>query len=470
MAASPSFPHILVADDDPEILRLLETILSTDGYRVTAARWGNDAYQRLQKNDFALLLLDLKLPDLDGFAILERMRREQPDLPVVVITSSQSVRDAVCAMKQGALDYVQKPFDVEELRITIQNALEVGRLRRQSRLLAQELARPYRFENIVGDDPRMQQVYSLIEAVAGTNTTVLIEGESGTGKELVAQAIHYAGPRNSLPLVKVNCVTLSESLLESELFGHERGAFTGAVSMKKGLFEVADGGTLFLDEIGEMSPSTQAKLLQFLQDGTFRRVGGTQNLSVDVRVICATNRNLKQMVAESKYREDLYYRLHVFPILLPPLRDRRGDIPKLAQHFLNKFAAEMGKPFKGFSPEALRNLEACSWPGNVRELENAVERAAVLCKNEWVDETALKFLDTAESADADKAVQSLIQTGTPLRGQMDFYEKRILEETLMECRGNHSRAARQLSLNRTTLLAKLKKHGLLHASAESCEV
>jgi len=470
MTPSPASPHLLIADDDPEILTMLEDIFSGHGYRISTARWGNDAYQKLQAGGLDLLLTDLKMPDLDGFALLERMRREQPDLPVLVITSSKSVQDAVRAMKQGALDYVQKPFNVDELLVTVQNALEVGRLRRESRLLAEELARPYRFENIVGDDPRMQEVYALIRDVAGTSTTVLIEGESGTGKELIAQAIHYASPRNRQPLVKVNCVTLSESLLESELFGHERGAFTGAVSMKRGLFEVAHGGTLFLDEIGEMSPSTQMKLLQFLQDGTFRRVGGTQNLKVDVRIIAATNRDLRKMVSEEKYREDLYYRLHVFPISLPPLRERKGDIPRLARHFLQRFSQEMGKPVRGFTSEALRILENQSWPGNVRELENAIERALVLCKGEWLNEEVLAFLNEADSTEVEQSVRNLIRMGRPLQDQMESYERDILKEILQECHGNRTQAARRLCINRTTLLAKLKKHGLAQESIEVCEV
>ncbi len=463
-------PHLLIADDDPEILTLLEDIFKENGYRVTATRWGNAAYKELQEGGVDLLLTDLAMPDLDGFKLLELMQKEQPELPILVITGSKSTQDAVRAIKQGALDYVEKPFNVDDLLLTVQNALEVGRLRRESNLLAAELAKPYRFENIVGDDPRMQEVYSLIEDVAGTNTTVLIQGESGTGKELIAQAIHYASPRNRRPLVKVNCVTLSESLLESELFGHEKGAFTGAISMKRGLFEVADGGTLFLDEIGEMSLSTQVKLLQFLQDGTFRRVGGTQNLMVDVRVIVATNRDLKAMVEGGNYREDLYYRLNVFPISLPPLRERRGDIAKLARHFLQKFAQEMGKRLQGFTPPALRLLETHRWPGNVRELENAIERAVVLCKGEWVDERILAFLDSDESRTTTAALGIFPRLEGPLHHQVDAFEKSVLEEVLEECGGNRSQAARRLSINRTTLLAKLKKYGLDVECEELCEI
>ncbi|MFH1861185.1 MAG: sigma-54 dependent transcriptional regulator, partial [bacterium] len=364
-AGSTVLSHILIADDDPEVLTLLTQLLSD--YRVTTTRWGNSAYKELSSNPFDLFLTDLKMPDISGFKLLELMQQEQPDLPIVVITGSKSIKDAVRAIKQGALDFVQKPFNIEELLVTLKNALEVGRLRRESRLLAEELAKPYRFENIVGDDPRMLAVYALVQNVAETKTSVLINGESGTGKELIAQAIHYASPRCRKPLVKVNCVTLSESLLESELFGHERGAFTGAIAMKRGLFEVANGGTLFLDEIGELSLSTQVKLLQFLQDGTFRRVGGTQNLAVDVRIIAATNRDLLLLVKEGEYREDLFYRLHVFPISIPPLRERLGDLPKLAQHFIIRFSQAMSKRLLGFKPGALRILQAHSWPGNVRE-------------------------------------------------------------------------------------------------------
>ncbi len=461
--------HILLADDDPEILGLLESILTEQGYRVSACRFGNAAYQALRAGGVDLLLTDLKMPDLDGFALLSRVRGEQPDLPVLVLTSSQSTQDAVKAIQQGALDYVQKPFQVENLLVTVQNALEVGRLRRESHLLANELAKPYRFENLVGDDAQMLKIYALVQDVAGANTTVLIQGESGTGKELIAQAIHYAGPRHRKPLIKVNCVTLSESLLESELFGHEKGAFTGAITLKRGLFEVAEGGTLFLDEIGEMSVSTQAKLLQFLQDGTFRRVGGTQSLEVDVRVIAATNRDLKKMVAENRYREDLYYRLNVFPIWLPPLRQRKGDIPKLARHFLQRFSQEMGKPLKGFKPEALRLLETYDWPGNVRELENAIERAAVLCKCDWIEERILSFLEVV-LPESYSLAQGISPVNLPLQDQLEAYEKSLIEATLSACAGNRSLAARKLAVNRTTLLAKLKKYHLDLSPLESLEV
>ncbi|RJP73057.1 MAG: sigma-54-dependent Fis family transcriptional regulator [Candidatus Zixiibacteriota bacterium] len=453
--------HILAVDDDPEILALLDSALSAEGYRVTAAPSGQAARRELEAGSCDLLLTDLRLPDLDGFALLDLARQKRPDLPVVVITSSQSVADAVKAVKQGALDYVQKPFRLDDLLLTLANALEVGRLRRESRLLAEELARPYRFENLVGDDRRMLAVYALVQDVAATSTTVLVTGESGTGKELIARAIHYAGPRSRRPLVKVNCVTLSESLLESELFGHEKGAFTGAVAVKRGLFEVADGGTLFLDEIGEMTPSTQAKLLQFLQDGTFRRVGGTQDLGVDVRVIAATNRDLKTMVAQGTFREDLYYRLNVFPISLPPLRERRGDISRLARHFLGRFAREMGKAITGFSPEALRLLETHAWPGNVRELENAIERAAVLCKEPLLGAGHLAFLGPpvprpgGNGHDPEDPA-----SGLPLAEQVETFERRVLAAALQETGGNRTLTARRLGLNRTTLLAKLKKHRL----------
>jgi DNA-binding NtrC family response regulator len=470
MAPQNPAPHILVADDDPEILTLLEDILTDSGYQATTVKWGNEAYRILKEGGVDLLLTDLRMPDLDGFQLLELMRDEQPDLPVLVITGSTSTQDAVRAIKHGALDYVEKPFDVDAIRLTIDKAMEVGRLRGESRLLAEELAKPYRFENIVGDDLRMMEIYSLIQDVAGTNTSVLVIGESGTGKEMISQAIHYNSPRNRKPLVKVNCVTLSESLLESELFGHEKGAFTGAISQKRGLFEVADGGTLFLDEIGEMSLSTQVKLLQFLQDGTFRRVGGTQDLAVDVRVIAATNRDLNQMVKDGKYREDLYYRLNVFPIQIPPLHKRKGDIPKLARYFLQRFCQEMGKRLNGYTPEALRLLVNHSWPGNVRELENAIERAVVLCKSEWVDDRALSFLSPGEATAAGDIRAQITRWEGSLQMQVDSFEKSVLQEILELCNGNRSQAARKLSINRTTLLAKIKKHNLESEIPEVLEV
>jgi DNA-binding NtrC family response regulator len=469
MAAPKEKPHILIADDDSDVLELLRDIFEGHGYRVTTESWGTSAYETLKAGGFDLLLTDLQMPDLDGFKLLELMQGDQPDLPVLVITGSKSTQDAVRAIKQGALDYVEKPFNVENLLRTVQNALEVGRLRRESRLLAEELAKPYRFENIVGDDPRMLGVYDLVRDVAGTNTSALIIGESGTGKELIARAIHYNSPRNRRPLVKINCVTLSESLLESELFGHEKGAFTGAINMKQGLFEVADGGTLFLDEIGEMSLSTQVKLLQFLQDGTFRRVGGTRDLSVDVRIIAATNRDLKKMVDEATYREDLYYRLNVFPIGLPPLRERRGDILKLARHFVHRFSLEVGKRLEGFTPGALQMLENHAWPGNVRELENAIERAVVLCKGEWIDQQTLGFLDPERLSRMGEVEASLQRGSEALQERVDEYERSLLEDMLTECRGNRSLAARRLGINRTTLLAKMKKFKLTAETHDLCE-
>ncbi|MFH1736000.1 MAG: sigma-54 dependent transcriptional regulator [bacterium] len=459
MSAQPTTTRLLIADDDQEILTLLEDILESEGYQITTVKWGKAAYSALQNEHFNLLLTDLQMPDISGFQLLEMMAQEQPDLPILVITGSTSTQDAVQAIKKGALDFIEKPFDVKAILHTVKKALEVGRLRSESRLLAEELAKPYHLDNIVGNDPRMMEIYSLIQDVASANTTVLVVGESGTGKELISQAIHYNSPRGRKPLVKVNCVTLSESLLESELFGHEKGSFTGAVGQKRGLFEIADGGTLFLDEIGEMSLSTQVKLLQFLQDGTFRRVGGTQDLAVDVRVIAATNRDLKRMVQEGSYREDLYYRLNVFPMQMPALRERKGDIAKLARFFLQKFSSEMGKRIAAFTPDALRILETHRWPGNVRELENAIERAVVLCKSQKIDESTLRFLDPEPHSLTTSSFLPMNLSGT-LQNQVNQFEKAILREVLDQCDGNRSQAARKLAINRTTLLAKIKKYDL----------
>ncbi|MBU0518224.1 sigma-54 dependent transcriptional regulator [bacterium] len=459
MSAQPTTTRLLIADDDQEILTLLEDILESEGYQITTVKWGKAAYSALQNEHFNLLLTDLQMPDISGFQLLEMMAQEQPDLPILVITGSTSTQDAVQAIKKGALDFIEKPFDVKAILHTVKKALEVGRLRSESRLLAEELAKPYHLDNIVGNDPRMMEIYSLIQDVASANTTVLVVGESGTGKELISQAIHYNSPRGRKPLVKVNCVTLSESLLESELFGHEKGSFTGAVGQKRGLFEIADGGTLFLDEIGEMSLSTQVKLLQFLQDGTFRRVGGTQDLAVDVRVIAATNRDLKRMVQEGSYREDLYYRLNVFPMQMPALRERKGDIAKLARFFLQKFSSEMGKRIAAFTPDALRILETHRWPGNVRELENAIERAVVLCKSQKIDESTLRFLDPEPHSLTTSSFLPMNLSGT-LQNQVNQFEKSILREVLDQCDGNRSQAARKLAINRTTLLAKIKKYDL----------
>jgi len=370
---------ILIVDDEPNIRRVLEAVFSKDGYRVFVAENGKKALDLVSTEpDLDVMLCDLVMPDLNGVEVLEAAREINPGLSVVMITAHGTIKTAVDAMKLGAFDYVTKPFDMDEIKLVVKNALERSRLLAENIQLRQELKSRYRFDGVVGESGKMQEVYKIIERVAGSNATVLIRGDSGTGKELVARAIHYSSPRSAKPFIAVSCAALPETLLESELFGHEKGAFTGAVGQKAGRFELAHQGTLFLDEVPELSPAMQVKLLRVLQERQFERVGGTRTLQVDVRLIAATNRNLEEAVASGAFRADLYYRLQVIQVFLPPLRERKTDIPPLVEHFIEKFNQQNGKNVKFVSQEAMELLMKYGWPGNIRELENAIERGVVL--------------------------------------------------------------------------------------------
>ena len=372
-------PHrILVVDDERSMRELLAIVLRRDGYEVMLAENGRTALNELEREPVDLLISDIKMPDMSGVEVLRAAKRIDQDILGIMITAFASTDSAVEALRMGAYDYLSKPFDVDELKIVVRNALERRQLRQENLLLKRALQSSHQFSNIVGRSDVMQAVFKLIETVAPTNSTILVTGESGTGKELVARAIHFNSLRRDRPFVAVNCGALPEQLLESELFGHMRGAFTGAAANKKGLVEVAELGTIFLDEIAEMSPMMQVKLLRVLQERKFRRVGGTDELDANIRVITATNQDLPTLVAEGKFREDLYYRINVIQIELPPLRDRVEDIPLLAAHFLEKFREQMGKDVSAISQEAAACLERYEWPGNIRELENVVERAVAL--------------------------------------------------------------------------------------------
>lgn len=375
---------LLIVDDEKNYLLVLEDLLSEAGYQVLTADSGIKGLELALSSDLDVLITDMKMPGLDGMALLERIHAEKPDLPVIMMTAFGSVEKAVEAMRKGAFDYILKPFKNEELKLTIGKAAEHHRLLRRNRYLTRELQDRYQFSNIIGKSAPMQRVYELIEKVAPAKATVLITGESGTGKELIARAIHFNSPRRAQPFITVNCGALPETLLESELFGHEKGSFSGAVSQRKGRFELADGGTLFLDEISEMSPPLQVKLLRVLQELEFERVGGTQTLKVDVRVVAASNRNLKTEVAAARFRSDLFYRLNVVHVHMPPLRERADDIPLLISHFLAKYGMEPQRAGIGLEPDALRCLMDYSWPGNVRELENTIERAVILAGGERI--------------------------------------------------------------------------------------
>jgi two-component system response regulator PilR (NtrC family) len=376
--------RILIVDDEPSMREMLRIVLRRDGYDVVVAASGQEAIQHLQAEPFDLLLSDIRMPDTSGVDVLRAAKQADSDLVAFMMTAFASTESAVEAMRLGASDYFTKPFNMDELRLKVRQHLEARRLREENLLLKRALNSRYEFSNILGSSDAMQQVFATIRTVAGTTSTVLVTGESGTGKELVARAVHFNSLRRDQPFVAVNCGAVPENLLESELFGHVRGAFTGAHANKKGLLEAADGGTIFLDEIGEMPPSMQVKLLRVLQDHRFRRVGGTDEREADVRVIAATNQDLMKMVAEGRFREDLYYRLNVLSITLPSLRDRREDIPLLAEHFLQHFASQMGKRVRTISADAMRLLQEHAWRGNVRELQNAIERAVALEQTEAI--------------------------------------------------------------------------------------
>jgi DNA-binding NtrC family response regulator len=377
-----SYPRILVVDDEMIVCESCKRILEEDGYEVETALGGMEAFEKMKQNPFDIVITDLKMPGIDGMEVLRTFRREYPDAIIIMITGFSTVETAVEAMKLGAFDYISKPFTPDEVSIVVKKAIEQKSLLLENIYLRQELQEKYGFHNIVGKSKKMQEIYRIIAKVAMTDSTVLIFGQSGTGKELIARAIHFNSQRREKQFVPVDCAALSENLLESELFGHVRGSFTGAVTTKPGLFEVADGGTVFLDEVGNISLAIQAKLLRVLQEREFTPVGGTKAKKVDIRLIAATNKDLEKMIKENSFREDLYYRLNIVPIYLPTLKERQEDIPLLSVHFLKKYAEEIGKTIKGFTPEAMGKLMKYPWPGNVRELENVIERTVVMMENE----------------------------------------------------------------------------------------
>lgn len=376
--------NILIVDDEKNYLLVLEDLLLEEGYEVVTADTAQKALEIIEAHELDVVITDMKMPGMDGMALLERVHAQHPDLPVIMMTAYGSVEKAVEAMRKGAFDYILKPFENEEFKLTVRKAIDHFQLVCQNRYLTRELQDRYQFDNIIGKSAPMQRIYRLIEKVAPSKATVLVTGESGTGKELIARAIHFNSPRAERPFISVNCGALPETLLESELFGHEKGAFSGAVSQRKGRFELANEGTLFLDEISEMSPPLQVKLLRVLQEMEFERVGGTQTIKVDVRIVAASNRELRVEVADKRFRSDLFYRLNVVHVNLPPLRDRKDDIPLLVNHFLKKFAGEGGSCGLRLEPEAMRLLLDYPWPGNVRELENVIERAVILCSGDEI--------------------------------------------------------------------------------------
>lgn len=449
--------RILVVDDDHDIRETMTTLLTMNGYAVTAVADGPSATEEVKRDKYHMVITDLMLPQMNGIDIIKSIKRIDPDIQSIVITGYATVTTAVEAMKAGAFDYLMKPFNSAEVLMLIKRALEFQTLQVENQQLKRNLEGRYRFENLIGQSDGLEKVCSLIEKVAETDSTILILGESGTGKELIARTIHYNSPRRNKPLIPINCGAIPENLLESELFGHEKGAFTGASSTRIGRFELADGGTIFLDEIGEMSPTLQVKLLRILQQREFERVGGTKTIKVDVRIITATNIDLDKAVRVGKFREDLYYRLNVIPIVIPPLRERVDDIPLLLEHFLDHFNRSKKKNIKGFSQEAMNLLMAYRWPGNIRELENLLERLVILKGEGTITPEDMPEKIINSRIEDGMACLTIPDSGINLKDVVEEFENNLIVQALQKAQGVKNRAAQLLSLNRTTLVEKLKK-------------
>jgi len=450
---------ILVVDDEKNYRLVMETLLTKEGYQVLTASSGEEGLTALKEADVDLVVTDMKMPGLDGLQLLGALKERLPDLPIIIMTAYGTVDKAVKAMKKGAFDYITKPFENEQMLLSVARALELSRLVRQNRMLQGQVASRYGFESLVGQSRSMREVYALIEKVAPTKTTVLVDGESGTGKELIARAIHHRSLRRDKPFVSVNCSALTETLLESELFGHEKGAFTGASQTRKGRFELAHDGTLFLDEIAHTSPALQVKLLRVVQEMAFERVGGSRTIEVDVRLIVATNRDLKAEVAAGRFQEDLYYRLNVVHIQLPPLRERPDDIPLLAVHFLQKYSTELGRVGLDFEPEVLEALSSYSWPGNVRELENVIERAVVLASGEGIRPVDLPA-ELRGGGLSQLDMDSFVSPGTSLPEALERFEQYLIRLALKKADYVQARAAETLGIGKSLLQYKLKKYGI----------
>jgi DNA-binding NtrC family response regulator len=451
---------ILVVDDDQTLLQSLQEVLEAEGHEVTTAADGERGLLWLKEQAFDLVLSDLSMPGLDGMELLKYIGREQPGCPCIIITGYGTINNAVSAMRHGAYDYFTKPVDPTELRLVVARALEHRRLKRENLQLKKQLHRRYGFANMVGNSEAITRVFDLIRKVADSGSNVLILGESGTGKELIAHAIHYNSTGREGPLIPVNCAAIPEELLESELFGHERGAFTHAVRTRIGRFEQASGGTIFLDEISEMSPGLQVKILRVLQDHSFERIGGIKTIRVDIRVIAATNRNLEEMVSQNKFREDLFYRLNVIPIRVPPLRERISDLPLLVQHFFEIFSRTKKKPLKRLSPEAQELLQQYPWPGNVRELENLLERLVILSEGETIEVADLPEKFRRLNLPPSEKAGDFPERGIHFNDAVQAFERNLILKALRQSNWVKSQAAQLLQLNRTTLLEKMKKQNI----------
>ncbi len=449
--------RVLVVDDEEIVRESLSGWLRKDGYTVAVAPDGKAALEALRADRWSVVLLDLKMPGMDGLQVLDEARRLRPEAAFVLMTAYATVDTAVAAMKLGAYDYLVKPFDPEELSLLVQRIVSQQALLEENEALRRALKREYGFHDLVSKSPAMQRVFDLARVAARSTSTILILGESGSGKEVLARAIHAESPRSGGPFVAISCAALTETLLESELFGHEKGAFTGAATRRKGKFELAAGGTLFLDEIGDISPKLQLDLLRVLEDRTFQRVGGSENLEADVRVVAATNRDLGKAVASGSFREDLFYRLNVIPITLPPLRERPEDVPLLVQHFLDRLSKELQRRIDGVSPEGMAALVAHGWPGNVRELRNVLERGAVVSKGNIIQLADLGL-------PAPQPGRAAGPRGDP--PSLEDVEKRHIADVLSWAGGNVTHAARVLGIDRMTLYNKIKRYGLRRGEEE----
>ena len=449
--------EILVVDDEPGLRDFLEIMLNKQGYGVETAVDGVDAMEKVQNSNFDLVVTDMKMPRMNGIEFLREIKQREPNLTVIIITAYASHQSAIEAMKLGAYDYITKPFKIDEIKLVIQKALDKKLLEYENQRLKKELESKYGFGNMIGRSPVIERVFELIKRVSELNVNVLITGESGTGKELVARAIHYSGNRSEEPFVPINCGAIPENLMESELFGYKKGAFTGASKDKRGLFEEGDGGSIFLDEIGELPIHMQVKLLRVIEDKTIRPLGGTEPVSIDVRIISATNKKLEDQVADNKFREDLFYRLNVIVMDIPPLRERREDIPPLAIHFIEKCSKEMDKDIEGISPQAMEILENYNFPGNVRELENIIARCVALEGSNVIRRESLpQNLVGGEVI----GFEPPLLTGIDLDSVIGNVERRMIEKALKETEGNKTEAAKLLGITMRSLRYRLTKHGI----------
>ena len=450
---------ILIVDDEKNYLVVLEALLGPEGYEIITTDNARDALRLVRESDLDLVITDIKMPGMNGMVLLEECKKVKPELPVIMMTAYGTIEMAVEAMKNQAYDYITKPFQNEQLKLTVKKALDNYRLIKQNKLLSEALSDRFKFGNIIGKSKPMLEIFDSIGKLAQSRASVLITGPSGTGKELIAKAIHYNSPRKDRPFISVNCGALTETLLESELFGHEKGAFTGAVAMKKGRFELSDRGTLFLDEIGDMPPPLQVKLLRVLQEMEFERVGGTRTIKVDVRVLSASNRNIKEDVANELFREDLFYRLNVMNIEVPPLRERIDDIPLLVKHFIEKYRGDEGKSKIELSPDVWKVLYNYSWPGNIRELENVIERAVVLNPGGLISLEDLP--EELAGAEVEFDVERFIPPNVPLSEALEQIEEKLIRRALAQCNNVQSHAAEMLGITKSLIQHKMKKYSIV---------